>query len=177
MAVRIRGPVLDGAGHANQLFRARVIGGNLFVAHRPVNVIAIPLRSLEIDITEARRGAAPEIGFPTHGITSRPHPLRARRSCIGNPVLPDALDIFVVHVAVGLRARSRIAETTELHVVGLPVIAEVFPWIEPSPRIERQHGEARLSEGLDGCTAACSRADYDDVVNFLSHVRVLQFPR
>src|SRR5579875_2193387 len=135
VAVGIAGPILQGAGDADHTLDAAVVRRDLLVCKRPVDIVAVAGCGAEIDLAEARRGAAPEICFAADGEAAPPGPSSSGRCGERDLVLPDTFGVLVIHVADGLVAGFRIAKAAELHIEGLAVIAKIPLRIEPPARV------------------------------------------
>ena len=137
--IRIAGPVLHRAGHANHLFHARVEWADFVVCNRPIHVIAVQRRRAKVDFAEARRTASPEVRLSTNRIAAGPHPFRSRRDGERNLMVPRSFGVLVVHVAVRFAAPLGIVEPAVFHVPGHTVKAKIFFRIEAPPGIDRAH--------------------------------------
>ena len=132
-AIGIARPILNRAGHAHVPFGLREPRRNLGIIDRPVFAKSIKIGGLEIDVAEACRGAAPEIGFAARCFASLPVPVGARRVGIGDVVFEEisAFAVFRlfdrVRLLMSLAFEAQgIAVAAIFQIVNLPVTAIVL---------------------------------------------------
>src|SRR5262245_33204467 len=115
--------MLHSAGNTDHLLDPTEIRRHLIVGNRPVHIKPIQAGSLEIDLTEAAGGTAPKIGFPACHFTPHPLPITAWGIHISHIVLPETLSVLVLVMVSG---ELGVAEASILHLVALPMAAEVL---------------------------------------------------
>src|SRR5262245_52074360 len=94
-AVGIAGAILDGAGDAHVPFRFGEPRRDFGIVDGPVFAEAVEVGSLEVNVAEARRGTAPEVGFAASALAAFPIPVGAGRVRIGDVMLPDFAAVAV----------------------------------------------------------------------------------
>ena len=129
-----------------------VVGRDFLVSDRPIHVVAIAAGGPEIDVAEAGRRAAPEIGLAADGCSARPSPSGAGSRGVGDLVLPARSRLFVIHVTDadgalrGIRSRGTSYRRAAM-------MAKVFPRIHVPARIER----ATFARPHKACGWPCRR--------------------
>src|SRR5215472_15908539 len=169
LAIGIARTVLYRAGNANHALDARIVRGDLRISDRPVHVVAVERSSAKIDVAKSSGGSPPKVRFSANRITAGAGPDGSGNSGELEFVFPHTRHPFVVHEADGLRALRRIAETAELHLPGLAMIAKILCGIEPAPRVDTANFEASFTERLDGRASARAASNHNDVKNLFWH--------
>src|SRR5438105_5015341 len=95
LAIGIAGPILDGASHAHVPLGLREPWGNLRIVNRPVFANSVEIRSLEVNIAEACRGASPKISLAAGAFAPLPVPIATWRVGIRNIVLEQITSLAV----------------------------------------------------------------------------------
>src|SRR5260221_654387 len=184
-AIRIAGTILNGAGHAHVFFGFGKPRSDFRVVDGPIFAEAIAAGGFEVDVTVARGGAAPEIGFAAGAFAALPIPIGAGRVGIGDVMFEKfwAFSVFaffdgIVFLMGASREAQWIAEASVFKIEGLAMHAVVLGRIGARTGVERENAEAGFAEKLHGHAAASAGANYDRVENFCGHGSVssnLQF--
>src|SRR5215471_17506732 len=179
-AVRIARTILNGAGYAHVFLGFAEPRGDFSVVHGPVFADAVQIGGLEINVAKTRRGAAPEVCFPTGAFAALPIPVGAGSVRVGHIVLPDVggFAIFGLFDAVMFLVRlvlqrERITVAAKLQVVDLAMAAVMFFRFGARAGVDGADFETGFAENFERGAAACSGANDHNVIDFVGHGQLL----